>query len=834
MRLLKFLFSLSLTGIAAIGLHYSFVTPLMPLPALGKVVNPHSGFWKNAESLVPISNLPLAITSDSLLDDVKVIYDQRQVPHVFAQNEQDAAFVQGYVTARHRLWQMDFMARDAAGRLSEVLGSSLTERDQYKRQLGLLKAAEQTLDIWRTDNNGYKLVESFAAGVNAFMETLHPKDYPLEYKLLDYEPEEWTPLKSALIAKAMAEMLALRSRDIEATNAKAFFSPETYNFLYRDFFPEQLPVIPREVEFPFAEAQTNTATESLSLQQVKEIKGYKGTVRLDVGEENIGSNNWAIARGKTINWNAILAGDPHLYLTLPAIWYELQIHTPQSNTYGVSIPGILGVAIGFNEHLSWSMTNTEHDVADFYTIQWQDSTQQAYLLDGKYIPVEKQIDTIHVKQGYWTTKIIDTTRVTHWGPVIHQSQVTKQPDLALRWLVHDPPSKSDADVFLKVNRAKNIAEFETAIQHFTTPSQNFAYADTAGHIGMFVQGALPRKNAGQGKYIQDGTQSTNGWRGVLPAEHAPKVVDPVWGYVASANQHSTANNYPYYYNSEFFDGYRGRVIQDTLTQNISFSVADMQALQLNNFSLKTYELFNMMMSRLDFDRMNDAEKAIFQRLYKWDYHYDWAKLEPVYFEEWFDIFYQKTWDELEIQTEYEQILYPTEWRTVYILRDLPESSFFDLKSTPDVRETATDIITLAFQEMVAKVYQRLLVEPDLNWSNYRNTNITHLGQITAFSHQKVQTSGYKKAINAMTSHTGPSWRMVVEMNETPQAQIVYPGGQSGNPGSPHYDNFVDTWAKGEYYTAHFMQSATDTISQTVALNFSRKTENEVLELTSNN
>jgi penicillin amidase len=800
MRKLSFTFSLLLTVGTIWLLDHSFSTPIAPIPAFGKFLNPFTGFWQNAE---PAKDLlvQLPIESDSLLKDVEVVFDDRMVPHIFAENAVDAYFAQGYMMAKDRLFQMDLMARSASGRLSEIFGSSTLEKDQYKRRLGMQYAAEKALEVWKKDSTSFEILKSYINGANAYIENLSHENYPLEYKLFDFKPEKWTPLKSALVFKAMGEMLAFRAKDIEATNAKAFFNESTFKFLYPEYFPEQAPVIPREVAYNF---DAPDSTEVIETANLEEVKGYLGNVYLEVGEENIGSNNWVIARGKTKNGNAILCGDPHLYLTLPSIWYEVQMNTPEMNVYGVSLPGIPGVIIGFNNHVSWSMTNTEHDVADFYTIQWKDSTKQEYLIDSQFVMVDKRVEELTVKSGWFEREIIDTVRYTSWGPVIHESEENER-DLALRWLCHDAPLGSEIAVFNQMNKAKNYDDFEEAIAEFSSPSQNIAYADVEGNIGLFIQGVFPKKRQGQGRFIQDGTNSRNAWDGMIPKSYNPKVKNPVWGYVASANQNSTTGNFPYYYNSEFFEAYRGRFIQRNLTKNVNFSVEDMKALQNNNYSLKVEDLFNMMMAPLDFDRMNDAEKAIFKFVRKWDYNYDRHALEPVYFEEWFRIFYEKVWDEISTQEQYQEIMYPTQWRTVYILRDLPESNFFDIKSTPE-RESAEDIITTAFQEMVQSVAERLLVEPDLNWSNFRNTTISNLVGVDAFSAKKVYTDGYAKSINAVTSTTGPSWRMVVEMNETPKAWVAYPGGQSGNPGSQYYDNFIGTWAEGEYYEAVFLKS----------------------------
>jgi len=811
MRKLSFLASLLVTISLIFVLDNSYHTSNFSIPALGKFLNPVTGFWKNADLAKPIP-ITFPIESDSLLSDVKVIYDERLIPHIFANNPTDAYFAQGYVTAQNRLWQMDFMVRSTAGRLAEVVGEKALKRDKYKRRLGLPYAAENTLNVWKSDSSVYAIAEAYAQGVNAYIESLNPADYPMEYKLLDYEPEKWTPMHMALITKAMAETLCLRARDVEITNAKAMFSEQTFKFLYPDYFPEQRPIIPKEVIYAFADSDKKEIEEE---PEEEEIEGYLGELEMEFSDENIGSNNWAIARGKSTTGNAIFAGDPHLMLTLPSIWFEVQIHTPEMNTYGVSIPGLPGVTIGFNDHIAWSMTNTGHDVADFYSLKWKDETHQAYLLDSQWVEVQKRVEKYTVRSDFYSTEEVDTVRFTNWGPVITENDSTA--DLALRWMAHDAPAKNDLSVFYEVNKAKNKEEFEEALLNYASPSQNIAFASKNGDIGLFITGDWPIKRKGQGRFIQDGTKSANAWKGIIPRDHMPKVVNPEWGYVGSANQHSTTKNYPYFYNNENFEGYRGRYIQLQLTPNIAFSEEDMRNMQQESYSLKVEDLFDMMVAPLDFDRLNDAEKAVFTRLQKWNYRYERQALNPVYFEEWFRIFYEKVWDEID-NSPYKKILYPSHWRTVYIMRDLPESNFFDIKSTPE-RETCSDIITIAFQEMVKGVTARLLVEPDLNWSNFRNTKVTHLAQIDAFSEKNIYTDGYRRALNAVTSRTGPSWRMVVEMDSIPKAKVVYPGGQSGNPGSPFYANFLDEWAEGTYFDANFMQSSDDEVTSLIVQEF---------------
>lgn len=772
---------------------------------MGKLLNPFDGFWQNVEAPTPV---PLPLLKDSLLETAQVIYDDRRVPHIFAQNAHDANWIQGYITAKDRLWQMDFVTRSTSGRLSEILGEKFLDYDRKKRRKGMVYAAKNTIEGWKKDPKNFALLEAYVKGVNAYINSLSRKEYPLEFKLLNYEPEPWTSLKTALFMKAMGESLAGRYSDLKATNTLAKLGPKAFRFLFPETFPDDLPIIPKEVNYnfepmgteePIAAPSTATATD--------EVLSYQ---ELPMPDPHYGSNNWAVARGKTANAKPILAGDPHLRLTLPSIWYEIQIHTPESNAYGVSLPGIPSVIIGFNESIAWSQTNVGQDVADLYTITWEDSTRQRYLLDSQFVAAEKVIERYAVKSpsmllGGGQKEVVDTVRYTHWGPVIYESPDFSEKDLALRWLIHDAPEATELNVFPKLNQAQNFAGYADAIKEYNAPAQNFAFASKTGAIGLKVQGKFPLKKQGQGRFIQDGSRTANNWSGFIPEAHNPMVYNPHWGYIASANQRSTAENYPYYYNKESFEAYRGRTLNRALFKADSITVEDMKALQNNDYSMKAELAMPIFLSRIRPETLNDGEKAVLELIKKWDYHYDREKLEPLYFELWFEEFYKMTWDELSEAEEGDKLLRPTEWRTCFILRDVPETNYFDIKATPE-KETAWNIIELAFRKSIQRVLATILERPDLNWSNYRNTTIGHLANIPSFSTQNVYTDGHKNTLNAVRSYAGPSWRMVVELGEETKASVVYPGGQSGNPGSFFYDNFVDTWAEGEYYEAQFVQT----------------------------
>lgn len=759
------------------------------LPAIGKLVNPFSGFWSNAEPVETQGDMTLNL--EGVDKTVSVYYDERMVPHVFAENTKDALFVQGYITAKNRYFQMDLSSRATAGRLSEVLGPDLLEMDLSKRRKGMVFAAENAVKEWSKDKEGKELLEAYCDGVNSYVNSLSTKDYPLEYKLLGFEPEEWSPLKTALFVKAMASDLAERHHDIEATNAMKKFTKDTFDYLYPEYFVEETPIIPSSKRWDYKKIRVeDDKTDNDIIDYFK----YEDYERTPLG---IGSNNWAVSGSKTKSGHAILCGDPHLALTLPAIWYEMQIKTPEFNTYGVTLPGVPFVIIGFNENIAWTQTNVGHDVADLYQITWKDDSKMEYLYDGEYKKVELKVDEYMVK-GVGQVK--DTVRYTIWGPVKFESPNRMDKDLAYQWLGHSGSDKNEMTTFLELNKANNFDEYYEALNAYNVPAQNYAFASKDGDIAIRVAGQFPLKEEGQGRFVRDGSLSSSGWKGFIPKEHGPIVKNPPQGYVASANQHSTDTKYPYYYNRESFEAFRGRIINRFLTENENLTVQDMMDFQNSNYDLKAEEALPLMLQYLDESAKND-NKGIITLLKNWDYTFRSDSKAGTFFQTWWRSLHHDVWDEM--KGEDVPLLHPNWIRTIHLMRDVPESIFFDDRNTPKV-ELIGDIVTRCFDKAKDKLGDNI---PE--WSKHLKPTISHMTRgIPAFN-RTPDIGGVYSALNAQTRTNGPSWRQIVVMGDEVKAFVTYPGGQSGNPGSKHYDDFVDTWADGKYYEALFMKSESD-------------------------
>ena len=798
MRFVKFFVALAV----AVGFCWAMHHPLpvgSGIPALGKLLNPFTGFWQNADALDAIPDLELP----GLTGTVQVAYDDRRVPHVFAENDLDLARAQGYLTARDRYWQMDFSTRAASGRLSEVLDSpAVLEYDKLQRRKGMVYAAENALEKYKEDTEFYPILEAYTEGVNAYVAQLTPVEYPLEMKLIGYEPEPWSVLKTVFFIKSMAQTLASGYEDVEATNTRELLGDALFAALYPSVPAEEEPVIPVETEYDFEPMRYGNDT----------LTQWRGTTperHDDKPDPHYGSNNWAVSGTKTASGNPILCSDPHLKLRLPAIWYEMQLSTPEFNAYGVSLPGIPGLAIGFNDSIAWGVTNVGHDVSDWYRIQWKDASRMQYLLDGEFRDVILKVESYTLKDG---STVHDTVRYTHHGPIVYDSadDGSGYGDLALHWLVHEKPMGNEIKAFHEINRAKNYADFRMALMGYDAPAQNFCFASTDGTVALVVNGRFPyRRDENEGRFVADGSTTASDWLGYIPADQNPAVVNPERGFVSSANQRSTSTTYPYAYLSENFEQYRNRTLNRKLRNMSNITVEDMMRLQNNNESLKAAEVLPRMLELTVKSDLSKNELVLLNQLQGWDYQYLSDRVEPVVFDLWFEQLYKVAYDELYSVADSLDVLYPSEVRTTELLRNQPTHPIWDDRSTPE-REAASDVVTTAYR----KAYQRYRELDDDTESAYtlsdkRDFTVQHMARIAPFSRPNLPIDGDGDALNANSSSwAGPSWRMVVELEGgNMKGWGVYPGGASGNPGSRYYDSMVDTWAAGEYYELLRLPSA---------------------------
>lgn len=763
--------------------------PVGPLPALGKLLDPANGFWANAE---PVKNAAGQFHfPDQWNKNIKVTLDNRLVPHIRAKTDDGAYLAQGYLHAYYRLWQMDMQTRAAAGRISEVAGEKAFAFDRKQRRKGMVWAAENSLKAMEANATTKKVLDQYTKGVNLFISNLTYKDYPLEYKLMGFAPEPWTNLKCALLLKYMADDLTGSVDDIAMTYLRDALPVTELD----DLFPEKIegsrPVIPIGTAFEPASLPIPAVPAGDLFAHFDAARNKKDTIQKTVGHfkesTGIGSNNWAIGGTLTLDSAAILCNDPHLGLNLPSIWYELQMTAPGLNCYGVSIPGAPGIIIGFNDSISWGFTNNYRDVKDFYEIRTEDP--RLYFFDGKEIPFNERHEAIYIKGQ--KEPFIDTIRFTIHGPLMYDEHFPEPSGsgktLAMTWMAHRGTNEL-LSVYL-YNHARNYDEFVEAIQHFECPAQNFVFADRKGNIAMWGQGRFINKWKDQGKYVMRGDISATLWGDTIPMRENPHVYNPPQAYVASANQSVTDNTYPYWYNGDFSE-FRSWEINHYLgNSDKPHTDIYMQQVQTSNWSYLAQHI-DTMLSRSFPDALPSS----------WNANLTFDDKSTTVFQLWWSFLYKNIW-----QDDFQNIpdkLYPSAERTMQLIITDSTFKYYDDITTPQ-KEGLKEMVQQSYKQAMDSL-NVLKKKGGTEWYKVKNTSITHLAKIKAFSYEQLQTGGWGNTINAMKGNHGPSWRMIVHMNKDQiKAYVVYPGGQSGNPGSKYYAGFLDYWVKGKYYEIKF-------------------------------
>jgi penicillin amidase len=799
--------------IATVALVSVLDRPLGDGPALGRLLHPFDGVWTNAGPARPASGED-QLALPGLEAPVLVRYDADGVPHLFAENLKDLVMAQGYVVAADRLWQMEFQTHAAAGRLSEILGPDFAEPgdgkilrfDRLQRREGLGYAGEQGLKGMQSNPDTWALVEAYARGVNAYIESLEPADYPLEYKLLGYAPEPWTPLKTSLLTKLMAQDLSSREYDLEHTRLLAHFGAADFAELFPDQANMRAPIVAPGTPFDFGPIDLDTpetyvgglpSPEAMEVLEALKTDGLLGeelaSWRSTKAPEGYGSNNWAVSGEHTASGYPMLANDPHLALKLPSIWYQVQLQAGGYNVRGVTLPGAPGVVIGFNEHAAWGVTNSGRDVRDWYRIQFVDARQREYRHDGSIKPVTERVEEIRIKGG---ETLYDTVRYTHHGPVVYDARfgpAAGEEDrlgLALRWEMHQV--SNEMATFLGFNTARNLDDYRKALEAFQCPGQNFLFASGEGDIAITQQGRFPARWPGQGRFLLDGSRADHDWQAYIPREQNAQNINPPRGFVGSANQYPADSTYPYYQLGEFED-FRNRRYVERLYKLLAekpegLTPQDMMDLQLDNMAVYARDLLPALL---------EAVPEAREQLGSWDAMYHAESREAARFNAWYDTLYHMAWDECSALGEgYRK---PERHRLIALALEEPDSRWWDLQRTPETEDFSA----------LAQMAWAATSDEDRLWWEARGSTVSHLLNLPALSRMEVPAGGGKSILNATTSEWAASWRMVVELSSPPKAWGIYPGGQSGHPGDPNYDALLDDWIAGRYRELLFLMDRED-------------------------
>lgn len=799
--------TLAAAALAAATLYAGF-RPVGPLPALGPLLDPANGIWALARTAEHPREAEVHMPG--LGARVRVLYDVRGVPHIFAASEDDAYRALGYVVARDRLFQLDVQTRAASGRLTELAGARALEVDRVPRRLGMPWAAERKLAAMDTTSAAWRAIHAYSEGINAYMAGMRRADLPLEYRLLGRTPLPWTPLSTMHLMERMSWTLSYDDQELDRERVAALVGRAAADALWPINSPIQEPIQPNGQGAPsrrFAALAPPGAPDSSALRVAALLEAARppslARPDLDALGGARGSNNWAVAPRRTRAGHALLAGDPHLTLTLPSLWYEAHLVVPgRLDVYGVTIPGAPTVIIGFNRDVAWSFTNGYADAVDFYAETVNDVEHPtAYRLDGAWRPLERRLEVYRAPDG--SAIATDTVYLSHRGPLRREGDRW----ISMRWTALEP--SDETTVLAGITRARSAREWLDAMSGWKVPVQNGLVADRQGHIAIRSSGRVPlRPGDGSGYVIRDGSTSASDWTGDRPVERLPFAIDPAQGYLASSNQQPVDPAVDSsYYGSDFRDPWRALRINALLRADSAVTPEAMWHWQTDPGSARADLFVPAFLAaahrEIAAGRGDRALEQASRLLSEWDRRYTKDNRRAVLFENAMRALANATWDELlrPGATRGEPGARVATPATIVLAELLDDSlsAWWDDRSTAVV-ERRDAIVVASLREALARTEQEHGAPggDGWAWSQVQQANIYHLLRIPALSALGLAVDGGPNTLSPVAGQgtDGPSWRMVVELGPEVRGWGIYPGGQSGNPVSPRYRDRLSGWLAG--------------------------------------
>ena len=747
-------------------------------------------------------------------DGVVITFDESDIPHIKANSQSDALFALGYLHATERSWQLEMNRRIASGRLSEILGNETINIDRFIRTLGIKRAAEQQFDKYPV--SAKRLLQAYADGVNAGNAQLGWA-LPVEYFLTGSKPGHWSPTDSV----AWMLMMAL---DLGGNWHKELQRLELSQYLTTKQIWEVLP--PFEVDEPVTKMDFAKIYRDLDVFNPKTGPAHKRSKKLPAtelsnidlpgGKDGIGSNNWALSGKLTASGKPLLANDPHLGLSAPAIWYFAHLDAPGLNVLGGTLPGIPAVVLGRAEKFAWSFTNTNPDVQDLYIEQIDPNNPGMYRGPDGLLPFKVRQEIIDVKGAPSVNFIVKETR---HGPVISDSYArakraidTDRFALALRWTALDIENQSVAGL-LDLNRAKDMDAFKQSLRKNYAPMQNVVMADIDGNIAYQAAGVAPKRLLHHGLYgvaPAPGWEKQYDWNGYVPFEQLPASNNPEQGWIATANQRIIASNDPNPLTSDWDLSARYDRIVDLIKARNSYDLEYMKTMQADTLSLTSIPLLELFKSSVPSHPLG-AKALEISKDFNGDMRVDSAA--ALIFNAWADQLTRNLFSRLSYI--FSETYGDRNYRGALIAQmKHPNSPWCDNPKTQAI-ETCAEASNDAFNKALEFLSKEYGNDPS-KWawgkahiaiSEHRPlSKIPVLGKLFNL---ETPFPGDSNTINVgrlellRSEHPyetlqAPSLRAIYDLSDLEKSLFIFQSGQSGWVQSKLYRNMVPLWAKNEY------------------------------------
>lgn len=724
-----------------------------------------------------------------LKQPVEIVRDKWGVPHIFAQNARDLFFAQGFVAAQDRLFQIDLWRRQATGELAEILGPSAVEADAFAR---LIRYRGDMDAEWRSYSPDTRdIAAAFTAGINACIDHMGDK-LPIEFQLLGYRPKRWQP--EDILGRSSGIYMSQNFRnEVERLKLIQLVGLEKAQWL--------APVDPAH------EYKLQLSADDVKVFPAQVLRGYEALTRnLSFTPAKTESNNWVVSGQRSLSGKPLLASDPHRAIANPGLRYIVHLNAPGWNVIGAGEPGLPGVALGHNEHIAWGITIVGVDQADIVVEKTDTENPNYYQASSEYASMKTYKESIAVK-GAKPTEV--TLRYTRNGPVLHVDEKNHRA-YALRWTGSDPGGAAYLGG-LAVARAHNQKDFLRALESWKTPGLNFAYADVEGNIGWVAAARTPIR--GSARDGHDGLLPVPGagfeWSGYLKVSQYPQRFNPKEGFIATANHNILPKGYPHTLGFEFAPPYRFQRLHDLLASRPKWELNDFRALQQDSVSLPARSLVKLLQ---DADVPADQEEAA--RVFaKWDGQLSVdspaGSLYALWLKELTDEFCGRHIDKKYL-------------KTLTSLSGLPV--MIKALEEPDPRWLGNDatkarqkLLRESFAKAVAK-WQKLPDDQRQRWGALHTVTFRHPAA-RAFDVGPFERPGDGNSPNntkyddKFKQVHGATYRQLFDLADWDRGLATNAPGQSGQPGSPHYDDLAPMWARGDYFPLAYSRKKVDEVAQ---------------------
>jgi penicillin G amidase len=775
---------------------------------------------------------PQALPIVGLSESVDIIRDRWGINHIYAKNEPDLFFAQGYAAARDRLFQFELWRRQATGTAAEILGPRELKRDIGARLHQF--RGDLASELAHYHPRGAAIVEAYVRGVNAYIaETArNPSLLPMEFRMLGITPGLWTPAvvisrHQALTSNVTSEasyMRAMRALGAEKLRELMYFQggdpiftldpaidlqafPDGVLELY-SAFRESIAFRPEDVapEFRAAPASARENAE----------RATAGKPAAPAAPESIGSNNWVVAGSRTQSTFPILANDPHRVITSPSLRYLVHLVAPGWNVIGGGEPVLPGVSIGHNEHGAWGLTIFGNDNEDLYVYDTNPANANEYRFRGGWEAMRVIVETIPVK-GQKPERV--ELKYTRHGPVLYEDRANRKA-YALRaaWL---EPGGAPYLASLRMNQATSWEEFRDACAYNRMPAENMVWADRRGTIGWQAAGIQPLRLNWSGLLPVPGDGRYE-WDGYLPITALPHEVNPARGFIATANHYLFPNEYPYpeAVHYTWADPYRASRITEVLSSGRLFSVAEMVRLQNDDLSLPARALVQLLrdipLSTAPATKARDALTA-------WDFVLDKESVQAGTYAMW----------QRRLLANVRERLIPEAARQAVGGGIIATKRIIDWLHAPDGRfgdhptQARDELLARSLEEAVAELTKRF--GGDMSAWKYGQDRFHHalIGHplsrvVNAATRAKLVVGPLPRGGDGMTvsatgnndnQTSGGSLKIIADTEDWDNSVGLNTPGQSGNPDDPHYRDLSELWARGRYFPLAYSRSKVESVRE---------------------